>query len=81
MFNHKLNQVCLALNRAVAPVAALLVSAVAAPSAMAQATLPAGVSAAIDESGEMLVLGGTAVVVAMVGFWGIRKLGSKMGWW
>lgn len=54
---------------------------VAAPAAFAQATLPAGVEAAIGNSGEMLELGATTVIIAMVAFWGLRKLGSKMGWW
>ena len=54
---------------------------VAAGGAQAQAALPTGVDAAITEAGDMLVLGGTAVVIAMVGFWAIKKLGGKMGWW
>lgn len=53
---------------------------VAAPAAFAQAALPTGVAAAITEAGEMLVLGATAVIVAMVAFWGVKKLGTKMGW-
>jgi hypothetical protein len=56
-------------------------TAVAAPGAFAQAALPTGVDAAITDAGEMLVLGGTAVVIAIVGFWAIKKLGGKMGWW
>lgn len=55
-------------------------SAVAAPAAFAQAALPAGVDAAITEAGEVLVLGATAVIVAMIAFWGVKKLGTKMGW-
>lgn len=51
-----------------------------APAAFAQAALPTGVAAAITEAGEMLVLGATAVIVAMVAFWGVKKLGTKMGW-
>ena len=60
---------------------ALVLGMVAAPAAFAQAALPAGVDAAVTEAGEMLVLGATAVIIAMVGFWATRKLGSKMGWW
>jgi hypothetical protein len=44
-------------------------------------TLPAGVETAIDNASDMLVAGATAVIVAMVAFWALRKLGSKMGWW
>lgn len=54
---------------------------VAAGAANAQATLPAGVEDAIDNASGMLVAGATAVIVAMVAFWALRKLGSKMGWW
>ena len=53
---------------------------VASTGAMAQAALPAGVDAAITEAGEVLVLGATAVIVAMIAFWGVKKLGTKMGW-
>ncbi len=60
---------------------ALVLAMLAAPAAFAQAALPAGVDAAVTEAGEMLVLGATAVIIAMVGFWATRKLGSKMGWW
>ncbi len=52
----------------------------AAPGVFAQAALPTGVDAAITEAGEVLVLGATAVIVAMIGFWGVKKLGTKMGW-
>lgn len=54
---------------------------VAATGAQAQATLPAGVEDAIDNASGMLTAGATAVIVAMVAFWALRKLGSKMGWW
>lgn len=53
---------------------------VASTGAMAQAALPTGVDAAITEAGEVLVLGATAVIVAMIAFWGVKKLGTKMGW-
>lgn len=43
--------------------------------------MPAAVTSAITDAGDMLVEGGTAVVVAMVAFWAIRALGRKMGWW
>lgn len=53
---------------------------VGAPAVFAQAALPAGVSDAITDAGETLVLGATAVIVAMIAFWGVKKLGTKMGW-
>lgn len=59
---------------------ALVGTAAAAPAAFAQAALPTGVAAAITEAGEVLVLGATAVIVAMIAFWGVKKLGTKMGW-
>lgn len=54
---------------------------VAPQAVLAQAALPTGVDAAITEAGDVLVLGATAVIVAMVSFWGLRKLGAKLGWW
>lgn len=54
--------------------------ALAAPVAFAQATLPAGVDGAVSNSGEMLELAITTVIIAMVAVWGLRKLGQKMGW-
>lgn len=56
-------------------------TAITAPAVYAQAALPAGVQTAITDAGDVLVLGATAVIIAMVAFWGMRKLGSKMGWW
>ncbi|PKO69007.1 MAG: hypothetical protein CVU22_06315 [Betaproteobacteria bacterium HGW-Betaproteobacteria-16] len=64
-----------------AALVALVAGLVAAPAVFAQAALPAGVDAAITESGEILVLGATAVIIAMVSFWALKKLGTKMGWW
>lgn len=59
---------------------AVIGGASAAPAVFAQAALPTGVAAAITEAGEVLVLGATAVIVAMIAFWGVKKLGTKMGW-
>lgn len=47
----------------------------------AHAALPAGVEAGITGAGADLVTAGTAVVVAMIGFWAIRKVGQKLGFW
>ncbi len=49
--------------------------------ASAQAALPTEVTTAITSAGDNLLTGATAVIVAMVAFWGMRKLGQKMGWW
>jgi hypothetical protein len=47
----------------------------------AHAAIPAAVTTAIDEAGTDLTTAATAVIVAMVAFWALRKIGSKMGWW
>ena len=47
----------------------------------AHAALPAGVEAAIGTAGDDLVTAGTAVVVAMIGFWAVRAVGKKLGFW
>lgn len=46
----------------------------------AHAEVPAAVTTAITATGTDLVTVVTAVIVAFVAFWGLRKLGSKMGW-
>jgi len=62
--------------------AAFLASSVAlANTALAAAgDPPPAVMTEITNTGSMLIAVITAVVVAFVGFWGMRKLGSKMGW-
>ncbi|WP_431191532.1 major capsid protein [Ottowia testudinis] len=47
----------------------------------ARAELPSGVSTAITAAGADLVTAATAVIVAMIAFWALRKVGQKMGWW
>lgn len=47
----------------------------------ARAELPAGVASAITEAGSDLTDAATAVIVAMIAFWALRKVGQKMGWW
>ena len=47
----------------------------------AHAALPEDVTTAITTAGTDLLAGATAVVVAMVAFWAMKKLGAKMGWW
>ena len=50
-------------------------------SVSAYAALPAGVTEAINSVGTDLETAATAILTAMIGFWSLRKLGSKMGWW
>lgn len=64
-----------------AGIGSAVVGGVLAPVLSAQAALPAGIETAIETAGTDLVTAGTAVVVAMVGFWGIRKVGQKLGFW
>lgn len=47
----------------------------------ARAELPAAVTSAITEAGTDLTDAATAVIVALVAFWGLRKVGQKLGWW
>ena len=47
----------------------------------AHAELPSEVSTAITSVGADLKTAASMVITAMVAFWGLRKLGSKMGWW
>ena len=46
----------------------------------AHAALPTEVNTAIDAAGDDLVAAVGLVIVAMVAFWGLKKLGTKMGW-
>ena len=47
----------------------------------AHAALPAGIETAITDAGADLKTAGVAVVVAMVAFWAIKKVGTKLGFW
>lgn len=49
--------------------------------AVAPAGLPAEVTAGITTAGANLALAATAIIVALIAFWGLRKLAQKMGWW
>jgi hypothetical protein len=46
----------------------------------AHAALPADVTTAITTAGADMVAAITAIIVAFVAFWGLKKLGSKLGW-
>ena len=55
-------------------------AAVAAFFNMAQAAVPAEVTAAITGAQTDLLAAIGAVIAAMATVWGLRKLGQKMGW-
>lgn len=53
---------------------------VLATTGAAHAALPTGVTDAVTAAGEDMVSAVTAIIVAFVAFWGLRKLGAKLGW-
>lgn len=59
---------------------ALIPSFVLATSGAAHAALPAAVETAITAAGADMVTAITAIIVAFVAFWGLKKLGGKLGW-
>lgn len=69
------------MPKAVALRLAAIPAVVLATSGAAHAALPESVTTAITAAGGDLTTAATAIIVAMVAFWGLRKLGSKMGWW
>ena len=74
MYLQKLKE--LVLNKYMA-----LTGATLAAAQSAYAALPSGIEAAINSVGADLETAATAILTAMLGFWALRKLGSKMGWW
>lgn len=46
----------------------------------AHAALPTGVETAITSAGADMVTAVTAIITAFVAFWGLKKLGQKLGW-
>lgn len=50
-------------------------------SVSAYAALPDGVNTAISSVGTDLETAASLILSAMIGFWALRKLGTKMGWW
>lgn len=46
----------------------------------AHAALPTEVTTAITTAGDDMVAAVTAIIVAFVAFWGLKKLGQKLGW-
>lgn len=59
---------------------ALIPAFVLATSGAAHAEIPAAVLTAITTAGTDMVTAITAIIVAFVGFWGLKKLGGKLGW-
>ena len=45
------------------------------------AAVPPEVLTGITTAGANLALVATAIIVALIAFWGLRKLAQKMGWW
>ena len=45
------------------------------------AEIPAAVSTEITTAKTDLMAGGALLIAAGVAFWGLKKLGTKMGWW
>lgn len=52
----------------------------AAVAGSAHAAVPAAATTAITEAGTDMLTAVGAVITAMVAVWGLKKLGSKMGW-
>lgn len=77
----KLSAAAAARLRRSAVIGSTFVGGALAPVLSAHAALPAGVESAITGAGADLVTAGTAVVLAMIGFWAIRKVGQKLGFW
>lgn len=69
------------MRKAVALRLAAIPAFVIATTGTASAALPETVTTAITSAGADLTTAATAIIVAMVAFWGLRKLGQKMGWW
>ena len=69
------------MNKKLALRLAAIPAFVAASAGSAMAALPADATTAIETAGADLVSTAGLILTAMVGFWGVKKLGTKMGWW
>lgn len=72
------------ISSKIAQIMALLAVSLGMSPAFAQAVaggLPPEVTAGITTAGANLALAATAIIVALIAFWGLRKLAQKMGWW
>lgn len=68
------------MSKKIAVRLSLIPAFVLATSGAAHAALPTGVSTAISDAGTDMVTAITAIIVAFVAFWGLKKLGGKLGW-
>lgn len=68
------------MSKKIAARLALIPAVVLATSGAAHAALPTEVSTAIANAGTDMVTAITAIIVAFVAFWGLKKLGGKLGW-
>lgn len=72
------------LSTKIAKLVALLAVSLGVSSAYAVAPaggLPPEVLAGITTAGANLATAASAIIVALIAFWGLRKLAQKMGWW
>lgn len=69
------------MNKKLALRLAAIPAFVAATTTAAMAALPADATLAITTAKDDLLTTGGLILTAMVGFWGVKKLGTKMGWW
>lgn len=56
-------------------------AAVLASLGTAHAALPTEVSTAITDAGSNLAAAAIAIISGLAAFWGLRKLGQKLGLW
>ena len=68
------------MRKQIAARLALIPAFVFATAGAAHAALPTEVTTAIDTAGADMVSAITAIIVAFVAFWGLKKLGGKLGW-
>lgn len=68
------------MNKITALRLAAVPAAVLASMGSAHAALPTEVTTAITTAGADMVAAVTAIIIAFVAFWGLKKLASKFGW-
>lgn len=68
------------MNKITAFRLAAIPAVVLATMGSAHAALPTEVTAAITTAGADMVAAVTAIIIAFVAFWGLKKLAGKFGW-
>lgn len=68
------------MNKSLSLRLAAIPAFVAATTGSAMAALPVEATAAITTAGDDLLSAIGAVIAVMVAVWGLKKLGTKMGW-